>query len=259
MVGLTFLYVGAQVAEKQAVERTLRNALVARDDFVAMVSHDLRNPLTNVLLQANLLNRSMAEHPAALKAANLINMSGQQMQNIIERILDVSSLEAGTFRLQRMPVQVDRLLQHCVTSQKALVDAKSITLFSENRLAPRTQVYCDAHRVQQVFANLFENAIRFTPESGMIRLSAFPFQCAVCFAVEDSGPGIREEQLAHLFDRFWRGPPGSRTKGLGFGLGLHIAKGIVENHGGQIWAANREHGIGAAFLFTLPLAPAVLK
>jgi signal transduction histidine kinase len=162
-------------------------------------------------------------------------------------LLDASSIDAGQFTVSRAPHEAAELVQEIRDLLQPLGDEKSIAL--ECVLADSVpEVHIDAGQIQRVFSNLVGNAIKFTPEGGTITIGAALHGQDVHFSVSDTGPGIPPELLPHVFDRYWQARDGDRR---GAGLGLAIARGIVEAHGGRIWAESGERG-GARFFFSIP-------
>jgi signal transduction histidine kinase len=238
------------------IERRLaseQRAVRARDEVLAVVSHDLRNPLFVILLEAVQLSGHLPEtgdpHAGELRqSVERIRRSTTRMKALIQDLLELARIEAKTFPLEIRPVESRNLLEDAVTDAQPLADAKHISLILDLHDPPK--IDADPHRLSQVLSNLLGNAIKFTPEGGTVTLRAWPRNGALAVAVADTGRGIAPEDLAHVFDRFWR-PQGS--KGEGTGLGLYIARGVVEAHGGRVWAESSPQG--ATFTFTLPREP----
>ena len=224
----------------------------ARDDVLAMVSHDLRNPLNLVLTSGSfLLETADGLAPAHRAQLELIHRAAGQMHRLIEDLLEVSGIEAGHLPIQPRPEPVEPLLREACSLMRHEADAQEITLTYDVGDALPT-VLADRGRILQVFGNLLGNALKFTPRTGTVRVSAALEDGAVRFAVRDTGPGIEGADLPYVFDRFWQA---QRSRRGGAGLGLAIARGIVEAHGGTI-DAESELGRGSVFSFTLPVAPA---
>ena len=228
-----------------------RQATRAREEVLAVVSHDLRNPLHAVLLAATVLD----EYSGAAKWSErerkqlrAIRSSAQQMSALIRDLMEAAALESGQRALHLEAVEPARLLTDAVELHRGLAQQKGIAL--EPEAAPGLPaVQADRARLLQVLANLLGNAIKFTPGGGTVTLGAAPREGGVGFFVSDTGPGIAPEQLPHVFERYWRAERGDRQ-----GLGLAIARGIVEAHGGRIWVQSAP-GQGTTFFFTLPLRP----
>jgi signal transduction histidine kinase len=227
-----------------------QRAVKTREDVLAIVSHDLKNPLTTIELAVNLL-RSFTRIDAnqVQEFVNKVQRSADQMEVLIADLLDFARIQSGTFSVAVFTGRLSDVLAPVIDRMRALVEAKRQTL--EADLPPSLPaVAIDAHRVGQVVSNLVGNAIKFTPQEGKIRVSASQRGDRIIVSVSDTGPGIPQEHLSKIFDRFWRAP-GTLEKGSG--LGLSIAKGIIEAHGGTIWAESQS-GKGSSFHFTLPLA-----
>jgi PAS domain S-box-containing protein len=225
-----------------------QEAISVRDEVVGVVSHDLRNPLNTIQLTASLLLDSCDERRSEnVRWLELIQRSAQQMNTMIVDLLDLSSLEAGLFSLTQADHDLAAVIEEACATLEPLAQAKSLRL--ECQLSDGLpSAWIDPSQIVRVISNLVGNAIKFTPEGGRIVIRAEPSRREVCISVTDSGPGIPTEQLPHVFDRYWQARQGDRR---GAGLGLAIAKGIVEAHGGRIWAES-EPGRGAMVCFTVP-------
>ena len=226
--------------------RTLRQALVVRDRVLGVVAHDLRNPLNTITMSADLLNSLPLSEQQRAHQVRVITRSAQRMNRLIQDLLDVSIMEAGRVNLERRALSPQALAQEAVDLNAPRAAARSIRL--EVAVAQGTpRVSADPDRMIQVLSNLIDNAIRFTPDGGRIAVIVRAVEGGVQFGVADTGSGIPADDLPHLFDSFWRGGNGSG----GTGLGLAIARGIVEAHGGTIWAESTP-GQGSVFNFTVP-------
>jgi PAS domain S-box-containing protein len=225
-----------------------QEATQARDHVLAVVAHDLRNPLGAVAVASQLLLRSTAEGPAR-KHLELIRSSAEQMNRLIQDLLEVARIESRSLVLECQPQSVVPLIDEAIAMMRPLAAGRSIFLESaiEDELP---QVMFDSARILQVISNLVGNAVKFTPEHGSIFLCCEREGGNVRFAVSDTGPGIPAAELSNIFTRFWQAASADRR---GIGLGLSIAKGIVDAHGGTIWVESKE-GVGSTFYFTLPLA-----
>jgi signal transduction histidine kinase len=170
------------------------------------------------------------------------------MVSLIDDLLDLAKIEAGRFALRTQAEPVDAMLEDALALQRPLAEAKGLALRFE--VEPDVRVLADRERLFRVLSNLVGNAIKFTPAGGRVLVRAGARGGDALFAVTDTGPGVAPEDIPRLFDRYWQAP---KKTSEGSGLGLYIAKGIVEAHGGRIWAERADEG-GAAFRFTLPLA-----
>ena len=244
--------------ENARLYKAAQDATRARDDLVAIVSHDLRNPIHTINMAASfLLDVAPAEdrRVTTRRQLDVIRRSANRANRLISDLLDVARIQAGGMAVEPVPVEAASLVQEAMEAATPLASGKKLTL--QRELPEDLPSVCsDRDRVLQVFGNLIGNAIKFTPEGGRITIRAENEPHEVRFAVCDTGPGIPPEHLPHVFDRYWQA---KSTAKLGTGLGLSIAKGIVEAHGGRIWVES-EPGQGASFLFTLPsAAPAGAK
>ncbi|MDI1446391.1 PAS domain S-box protein [Polyangium sp. 6x1] len=241
------------ITARKNIETQLREAIRTREDVVAIVSHDLKNPLTAILVNARLLKRIRAADPESKarlsKIADSVDRSALVMQRLIMSILDFAKIQSGTFTVEPDIQDVRSLVGMCCDSIEALAAAKSIHVTQE--LDPDLpRILADHDRIMQVFSNLLGNAIKFTPEGGIVTVHAHNSGPYLEVCVSDTGPGIPPSQLPYIFERYWQAKEMAR---LGSGLGLAIAKGIVEAHGGRIWAESRL-GHGSTFHFTVPTA-----
>ncbi|RYZ35075.1 MAG: GAF domain-containing protein [Myxococcaceae bacterium] len=229
-----------------------RRAARAREDLLAVVSHDLKNPLGVVQLGAALLLRGTAGKPggeAVAKQANRINDAAERMSRLISDLLDWGRLEAGHLPLELGENSAMALATEALEAIRPLAEAKGLHL--EADLPPEAlRVKCDRSRVLQVMGNLLGNAVKFTPPGGTLAVRAATRGAEVSFDVRDTGNGIAPDALPHIFDRYWQARDAASR---GTGLGLAIAKGLVEAHGGSI-RAESTLGTGSIFTFTLPVA-----
>jgi two-component system, chemotaxis family, sensor kinase Cph1 len=218
-----------------------------RDETVAILSHDLKTPLQVIQLASKVLRRNAAGDASATATIDRVERAVQRMSGLIHDLLDLAKIEAGRFDLTRAPCQANRLVSDVFTIVAPLAEAKNVRL----RLNGEGSVDADADRVFQALSNLIGNAIKFVPLGGEVSVQIETLTShTVRFAIADNGPGIAAVELPHIFDRYWHS---RRARGGGTGLGLYIAKGIVEAHGGRLWVESVP-GQGATFLFTLPAA-----
>jgi PAS domain S-box-containing protein len=227
----------------QLYERT-RQALHTRDEILAVVSHDLRSPLNVIRMAARLLRAE-----AGAGAAELIERSVERMEHTIRDLLDVSILDSGQLTMEPSECDVSTLVSEAAELLWAVAADKGVRVETEP-VVRAGRVRCDRNRIGQVFSNLVGNAIKFTEAGGVVRVGAEVGDGHARFWVCDTGIGMSPEELPHIFDRFWRG---ERSRQGGHGLGLAIAKGIIETHGGEL-SAESVLGQGTIFSFTLPTA-----
>jgi PAS domain S-box-containing protein len=239
-------------AERARIEDDLRQAVRAREDLIAIVSHDLRNPLGTITLAASLVETDETLVPATRRQVVLIQTASKRMGRLIDDLLDTSAIQIDRVQLTLEPVDVAALVRDAVEAQCTVANDKGIGLTSSCYLE-EVRVSCDPERVLRVFGNLIGNALEFCRRGDTIRLEAEVVGAFIRFCVNDSGPGIDPAIVPCLFEPYWSAPEHTRR---GMGLGLHIAKSIVEAHGGRIWVES-ELGAGARFFFTLPLSLAV--
>lgn len=236
-------------AQERATRHEAEIAAKARKELVAVVAHDLRNPLSAISTSASLLGPLMASlNGRARRHLDVILRSAWRMDRLIHDLLDVAAIEAGALSMNLAPVDVGKIFEQL----NELVPLGHEKGQRFDFLVPDglAHVRCDAERLHQVFSNLIGNASKFTPAGGLITVAAQIQEGAVEFMVTDSGPGIEPDVMAQLFQPFHRR---TRPVGGGVGLGLSIAKGIVEAHGGTL-RAHSPPGTGASFAFTVPRA-----
>ncbi|WP_164015865.1 GAF domain-containing sensor histidine kinase [Pyxidicoccus trucidator] len=241
---------GRLYAAERAARQAAESATRLRQELLAMVSHDLRNPLGVITMTTSLLAPLLAPlNGRARNHLDTINRSVLRMDRLIHDLLDFAAIEGGAFRLAPVPLAITTLMEQAA-ELGPLAHERGIGL----ELRPPTRdiaVRCDPDRIHQVFSNLVGNAVRFTPAGGVIQLAATPRENQVEMSVSDTGAGIAPEVLPVLFDRFQRPP--ARVPGSGVGLGLCITRGIIEAHGGKLQVMS-ELGRGTTFTFTLPMA-----
>lgn len=235
-----------------------KQAVLARDQTLAVVSHDLRNPVNAIkMLAAGLARAATDGEPGArsevAESAEIIRRAAEQADRLIQNLLDVSRIEAGSLRIHVDPVDLSSLLAGACEFLAPFAEEKSVNLRCDvaRDMPP---VHVDADRVHQVISNIAGNAIKFTPPGGNVEISVARERQEIVVAVTDTGPGLPVDQLESLTDRRWQA---TRQTSGGSGLGLVIAKGIIDAHGGRLWAESRPGG-GSVFRFSLPIydAPA---
>ena len=225
-----------------------RHATRARDDVLSIVAHDLRSPLNSIVLGVQGLQRRgvTASAPGSAMLETILS-SARRMNRLIEDLLDVARLEAGSLSIQVSPQPTGELLREALEAARPQAGGLRLVLDVPEALPP---VLADRDRLLQVFSNLLGNALKFTPAGGEVGVGARVEGTHVCFSVRDTGVGIAPEALAHIFDRFWQADRGDRR---GAGLGLSITKGLVEAHGGTLRVESAP-GQGSTFFFSVPIA-----
>ncbi len=227
-----------------------REAVVARDRLLAVVSHDLRDPLNSIVLSTRLLEEDALDPELRMRSAASMRRAAERANRLIGDLLDAAQIESGNLAVEREPIEAAALVDEAALAFREAAAESSVELRAEVA-GPLGLVSGDRDRIGQVFSNLLRNALKAASPGGRITVSARPAGDDVRFSVADTGAGIEPDELPHLFESFWQGRKELRG---GVGLGLGIARGIVEAHGGRIWAES-EPGGGSAFHFTLPAVP----
>ena len=238
------------IAERLRIEKELQRALQLRDEVLGIVSHDLRNPVHTVLLASAMLLELAGNGPEEAptrKHLDIVRRSAQQMDSLIRDLLDVASIGSGRLSVQLEPHEAAQLLLSAAEVLRPIAEAAELR-FDVELPAPPSVVLADADRFVQLLSNLVGNAVKFTARGGSVALAAQAVDGEVWFSVRDTGGGIPDHDLARLFERFWQAERGHRR---GAGLGLAIAQGIVEAHGGRISVESRV-GEGTTFHFNIP-------
>jgi signal transduction histidine kinase/ActR/RegA family two-component response regulator len=231
-----------------------RDAIRLRDDVLAVVTHDLRSPLAAVILGIEtLLGRSRADElirRLGAKSLETIHRSAEHMRRLLNEVGELASIQVGRLALQHSSESIPALVDEAFQMLEPMAQRKSLQL--EKRI-PETPfaTLCDRDRIIRVLVNLLGNALKFTPDRGRIVVTVADCGHEVRVSVSDTGPGIARVDLSKLFEPYWKGKQSGRT---GTGLGLYIARGIVQAHGGRIWV-DSEVGVGSTFCFVLPVQP----
>jgi len=238
----------AHLAERfNAMAKEIGRARKAERDFLANISHDLKTPLTSIVGFSQAIMDGLGDE----NAAQVINQEATRMSRMVDQLLELARLEAGVTAKVESPVDLLALLRGCEEDFRPRLEKKGVSL-EVDLPEGLPQVRGDPDLLARLFANLLDNGFKYTPQGGRVTLSArLPSPQAVEVAVADTGPGIPAESLSRIFDRFYR-LERHRPGGEGLGLGLVIAKEIVEAHSGKIWAES-EPGQGAKFIVSLPL------
>jgi signal transduction histidine kinase/CheY-like chemotaxis protein len=245
------------------LERTAREAAEEsnrlKDEFLATVSHELRTPLTAILGWARLLEDGSLDGPLAQQAIDTIWRNARAQAQIVDDILDVSRIITGNLYIDLHPIEVVPVVQNAINVVRPTADAKGIRIETDIDNTPPAMISGDANRLQQVIWNLLSNAVKFTNSGGRVTLKVTQANAAVEISVTDTGQGISREFMPYVFDRFSQADSTTTRHHGGLGLGLAIARHLVEIHGGTIRAASRGEGQGATFTITLPLVDSTVK
>lgn len=238
--------------EQRVAARTseLVQANRVKDQFLAMVTHDLRQPLTSILGWLRLLEGNMSDDALVARALQVIKKSALHQTHLVSDLIDVSSIARGSLPLHLEPQDFASIVNAAVEEvmPKAALQHVEINVMIEDTAVP---VYSDYHRLLQVVLNLLENALKFTPPGGRIVLRLWSAAEEVKLSVADTGKGISLEFMPHVFEPFRRAS--DNAPGAGLGLGLAIVKHVIESHGGCVSVESEGEGKGSEFVVTLPL------
>jgi two-component system sensor histidine kinase BaeS len=240
----------AELAELSAAFNEMASRLSelfdSRTELVAWASHDLRTPVASLKAMVEALEDGVAE-----PAEYLAPLRGQveTLEKLVEELFEVACIDAGALTLERQPADVSRLVRSCIDAMRPEADAGAVRL--EAQTNGDAIALCEPEKVERVLRNLLANALHHTPRDGSVTVSVAGVNGHVRVAVEDTGIGLENEARQRMFDRFWRGDAARSRNGAG--LGLTIARGLVEGHDGQIWVEPSAHG-GTTVAFTLPRA-----
>lgn len=232
--------------------RDAQRAIQTRDDILAVVSHDLRSPLGTAMLAVTLLERVLErnENPRARRSIAILRRCGERLNRLISDLCDMGAIEMGRLTLAASHWSLDALLREILDTYDETVSAHGVRMTVS--AGDRDEVHADRERILQALSNLIDNAVKFTPEGGHIHVGAHVVGGTACLSVTDSGVGIDEADVGHIFERGWQSRAGWKK---GRGLGLFIVKGIASAHGGRVWA-ERNPGGGSTIWLTFPAAPA---
>src|SRR6266508_2864694 len=240
-----------QLALEQAARATAEAANRSKDEFLTMLSHELRSPLNAVLGYTRMLRCGPVDRDAINKVAAIVERNAKAQLQIIEDLLDSACVTTGKLRIKTRPVDLSTVLESALNTVRAAAEAKGIMLVADFGPRPEEMVG-DSARLQQVVWNLLSNGIKFTPEGGRVELQMDSDANHIRIKVSDTGKGIEPEFLPFVFDHFRQADSSSTRRYGGLGLGLSLAKYLVELHGGTITAASEGAGRGATFTVTLP-------
>jgi CheY-like chemotaxis protein len=235
-----------RIKQLEEENEALRRAVRSRDDIIAVVAHDLQNPLHVITLAANSLLRR-AEDVTIRRPIERIVRGAQRADRLVRDLLQINAIEVGRFTVEKRPVETADLVLAALESQQSLAHSASIILSTD--LSPELPPFeGDEERLLEVLENLLGNSLKFTPPGGQITVGANTRDSEIVVWVRDTGCGIRGDEMPYLFDRFWQARKQDRR---GTGLGLTICKAIVEAHGGRMWVES-EVGRGTTMFFSIP-------
>jgi signal transduction histidine kinase len=242
-------------AELRARAEALAESDRRKDEFLAMLAHELRNPLGAVSTAAYVLGRMEALAPPVARSVAIIQRQSQHLARLVDDLLDVSRITRGKVELRRVPIELGEVVRHAVESTRQLVEARRHRLEVSLPGEPLPLV-ADPTRIEQVLANLIRNAVKFTDPGGLVEIDAAARDGFAMVRVRDSGAGIPGDLLPRVFDLFIQGPQGLDRSAGGLGIGLTLVRSLVEMHGGHVEAHSDGPGHGSDFTIWLPLAPA---
>lgn len=218
-----------------------------KSEFISIAAHELRTPLTSMVGFARTMRRLDLPPDDRIRYLEIINSEGQRMEYLIDEFLDISKIEGGNLKLQSAPTNIKGIIDKAISALNVEPDKRIVV-----RVPAVADFLADPDRLEQVILNLLSNAMRYTKPQGKVVIEAEEVQGNLVVSMIDEGPGIPKACLGQIFDKFYRCEDEITQRSRGSGLGLSISKGIIELHGGQIWA-DSELGKGSRFIFTIPL------
>lgn len=236
-----------QAVQLEASRKKLMQLDELKSDFVSLVSHELRTPLTSIIGFSRTLMTLPLGTEQHRKYLGIIESEGKRLAGLVEEYLDMSKIESGHIALRLAPVDVVSLVQEVVEQ----IQSGSAGCITTDLPAELPAVTGDVGRLKRVLLNLTDNALRYTAKGTSVIVSASAANDGLCVSVQDHGPGLTPEEVARVFDKFYRGRDSITERSRGSGLGLTIARGIVEAHGGRLWVES-EPDQGATFRFWMP-------
>jgi PAS domain S-box-containing protein len=242
------------ITERKRAEHTLREADRRKDEFLAILAHELRNPLAPIRTAVGILQSTGIPEPLRVRSRAIIERQVAHMTRLIDDLLDVSRLSRGKMSLQRGPILLDHVLDAAVETARPVIEEREHRLEQRRGLSP-VCVDGDLARLSQVFANLLNNAAKYTPNGGRLSIDVTANPTNVAVQVTDTGQGIAADRLDSIFDLFAQGSGSSDTTVGGLGIGLALARTLVELHGGTLTVSSAGVGSGATFTVALPTIP----
>jgi PAS domain S-box-containing protein len=246
----------ASLAQAQAAREEAEVANNSKDQFVAMVAHELRSPLNSIMGWAKLMQSRKLDAATQAKALSTIIRNTETQVQLVEDLLDISRMVRGTLQIALTPVNWVSVLEAAIDIVRPMADAKQVHLETHFAIAPK--IAGDSNRLQQIVINLLTNAVKFTPQQGRVDVYLEQVETQAQLRICDTGKGIAPEFLPLIFEQFQQGQQNTEAKD-GLGLGLAIAKNLVELHAGTIAAESNGLGQGATFIVRLPILSAIAK
>lgn len=244
-------------SERRRNEQALRNADRQKDEFLATLAHELRNPLAPICMGLDLLRMSGNDAAATTEICAMMARQSQHMVRLIDDLMDVSRITRGKLELRKRQIALDEVVQNAVDANRPIIDQARLQL-SVKLPAQPILLYADPNRLTQVFSNLLNNAAKFTPAEGSIEVSAEGQGGNVIVTVTDSGVGIPADKCDYIFEMFTQIDRGSESMPAGLGIGLTLVKRLVEMHGGAVAVECSGHNLGSRFRVQLPMVPQTL-
>jgi signal transduction histidine kinase len=248
---MRMLGVSWDITERRQLEEELRATDRRKDEFLAVLSHELRNPLAPIRNAVHILKASPGLQSAW--PLGVLDRQLQTMGRLLDDLLDASRVSRQTLELRKERCELAVVLEAALESSRPGIEAAGHELFVNVRPEP-IYLYADAMRLAQAFANLLNNAAKYTEKGGSIWLTAWQDADQAIISVRDSGIGIAAEMLPHIFEIFWQATDALRRSQGGLGIGLSLVKGLVELHGGNVVARSEGPGKGSEFIVRLPVA-----
>jgi PAS domain S-box-containing protein len=244
--------IARDITVQKRLQQELETANRVKDEFLATLSHELRTPLNAVLGYTRILRRGSSAGQTTTRTLEIIERNATALKQLVGDILDISRIVTGKIRLELQPCDLPAIVTTAVDTVRPAIQAKGLHL--ELDIDPKASpVWGDPERLQQVFWNLFSNAVKFTPQGGHVQVGVARADAHVEITVRDTGVGISQEFLPHVFERFSQADSLHTRGHAGLGVGLAIVRHFVELHGGTVYASSDGAGRGATFCVELPL------
>ena len=244
----------ADISERKQTERVLRDEGRRKDEFLAMLGHELRNPLAPIRNAVQIIRLAGGQSPALEQAGEMVERQVQHMTRLVDDLLDVSRVSRGKIELRKEKVNLASIIARAVENARPIIDAHNHELIL-NLLPPPIHLEGDPTRLVEVLGNLLTNAAKYTDSGGRIYLTAERSGDRVLLRVRDTGIGIRPDVLPHIFDLFVQADRAIDRSAGGLGIGLTLVRSLVELHGGTVTAASEGLGQGSEFSVSLPVLP----